>query len=520
MSQFRKNTFTDSPRNVMTDEALMEAVCSTHDAPSYGTPLTSNNLLCIAANTIVFSPFMLYEALGYQTDVKAVRTYLALLTKSGSIKTVRLPHADGEIRTLYYITRQGFNNISVLVPAIREFHSRTGKRVSETGIHDYGVGYAYLAYLTSPYRITSINYEQVTSSPAAGLRQNKLRSIRHDCVLTVSADNGTGKIYLEYDTGTEPIPVLSKKLPLYASHGLMDISSDILLITFRRQMPQKAPCFRPALLSVLIADMPEDMSVAQYRENGQYDKSLLPVLDTLERYTPAFKKNWKKADLSRMLIRLQANTERGLYYYYEGLQNSFSAGRHDKLLAHILTAYQKKNPEYEYCTGCMLSGFRVITSAAASLSRHLPIIHMEDYPAVTEWLCKVLSAYYGQTEYISTTYTPPDPLMGKKSITFRNLFRTQRADVCVEYLSCDISSFLRAYALLDNTYDARTLQLSLVLIVDRIEDAITFSNVTGYQYDIKDIPYTRLFLCFLLRGSDNLFMIGKDNKECRLRRIS
>lgn len=518
MPQFGKNTFTDSPS--MTDEMLMEAVCFTHDAPLYGIPLTSNNLLCIAANTIVFSPYMLYEALGYQTDVKAVRTYLSLLIKSGSLKTVRLPHADGDIRKLYYITRQGFNTISVLVPAIREFHSRSGKRVSETGIHDYGVGYAYLAYLVSPYRIDSISYEQVTSSPAAGLKHNRLKSIRHDCVLTVSADNGTGKIYLEYDTGTEPIPVLAKKLPLYASHGLMDISSDILLITFRRQMPQKAPCFRPALLSALITDMADDISVARYRENGQYDRSMLPVLDSLERYTPAFKKGWKKADLSRMLVRLRANTEKGLFHYYERLQNSFSAGRHDKLLAYILTAYQKHDPEYEYCINCMLSGFRVITSAAASLSRYLPIIHMEEYPDITEWLCRILTDYYGQAEYAGTTYTPQNPLIGKKQITLHNLFRTQRADVCVEYLSADISSFFRAYGLIDNTYDARSLQLSLVLIVDRMEDAVAFSSFTGYQYDIKDIPYQRLFLCFLLRGSDYLFMIGKDNKECRLRRIS
>lgn len=501
----------------VTDEKLAQMIAHAHGCIPYETQLTMNNLLCIAASVPVFSPHMLYEVLGYQTDIAIVRTYLNRLVSYGYLKTFTLPKRDESLRTLYYITRQGFNWISSLMASNREFHTKMGKRLSETGMHDYGEGFAYVAYLSSPFRL-QISYEEVTRFDAASMPSGRtaLKSIRHDAILNIQDGRRRGLIYLEHDTGSEDIPKMTKKLPLYAAHGLMGGDADMILFTFRRTPPARPVCFQVRRINDLLAVMPDGVDISAYRNSPSCPPALLPVLDSMKRYTTAYTSHWTKREVTAYCDRLSRMTETSLHKFHAVAQDAFASSRRNGLINILLSAYKDRDPEYTLCIARMLSGFRVLCSAAHTLSSHLPIIHMEHYPAAISWLKDVLQHYYGNVEYIQDTKTYPNPLAGKQALTMHHIFHASNIDICAEYISCDVSAFLRGIALLDNTYDARSLPLSYVMIVDRYEDALTFARAAGYQYDIDQVVHGRLFLCFLLRGGDHLFMVGKNDKEIRL----
>lgn len=483
-------------------------------------PNIKRNLLHIVSTMPVFSPFILYDALAYQTSAAVVRKCLNRLEKSGYIKTLTIGNKDNEIRTIYYATKQGYNHISSLIPALQEFHGKQGKRLSETGMHDLGVGYTYLAYLTSPFYIEQIGYEDVTKFESSVMPKGKamLRNVRHDAVLYLSSDHWRGKIYLEHDTGSERLDILAGKLPQYASHHLLE-QNDILLFTFRRNNPERPACFKKGNLTRLILNMPDGMTVNDYRQQPSVPDSCLSVLAALEKFTPAFRSHWKKPQLVKMSERINAMNEINLFSYFHAAQDSFAASRRDGILKILLEAFYDERSPYAFAIGCMLSGNRVICSSCSTLPAALSFIHMQDHPETVTWLTRTLSAYYGDITYIDDMKTYPNPLPGKHPLTMRNIFYSSRlhGDLSVEYVSRDISGIMRFFAIINNAYNVHSNNRSCILLVDSFKDAVRIADLTGYLYNISEIPYDRMFAAFLTRGGDHLYMVNSQHKEVRIK---
>lgn len=504
----------------LTDEVMLNHIVAAHDADRYDVSVAKRNLLYLMASTPIFSPFLLYDGFSYQTNANMVYTLLNRMQKNGLIKTISIGGTDNELRTLYYITKQGHAEISSIIPTVREYHGKQGRRILETGVHDFGCSYTYLAYFLSPLHIHQVTYEDVTRFDAAIMPKGKrmLRNIRHDAVLSVSSDTYRGKIYLEHDTGTETLSILVNKLPQYASHQLMD-QNDIILFTFRKGNPSRPSCFRKGELSKLIQAMPEDVSVDAFAQLPTTPSALLPTLETLDKYTPAFHSHWKKEQLAKMLARITDMQDDNLLRYFRYAQDSFAYSRRDGMLRILLDAFQSDTSAYTHAIGCMLSGSRVLCTSASTLAFHLPYLHMAEYPDTLQWVSDVLSPYYGNVTYTDSAKTYRNTLPGKLACTMRNIFHSDKlqGDISLEYVSRDISGILKAYAILHRHYDVRSNNLSIILLVDSFADACRIADMLGYLYNISTLPYDRMFISFLTIGKDYLYTVSPEHKEVRIK---
>lgn len=512
-----------------TDEQLRDLLLKSHGADTTGTSYTvsvaQSNLLNLIASMPVFSPQMLYEVLGYQTPDNRVRTYLSRLVKKDCIKSLPMNHTMDSVKSLYYATKRGFQTSAGQLPVNREFHSKTGKRIMETGMHDYGTGYSYLAYLTSPFTLYA-EYETHTTFPEDVMPKGKkaLRSIRHDAVYHLTDQKGEElTAYIEHDTGSEGISVLAKKLPQYSSHGLMEghRCNDLLIFTFRTSNPAKPPCFVKACLHKMAAAMTETETIPSFsaRAGGEYRD----VLNSLEKYTTAFRRNWKRSQIESLCDRLTDGTDLFYRAFLAIHQDTFARDRRNLLLRAIDREYSKpSDTDYTHAFLCMTGGFRVVTASVLSLPRVLPYIHPEAYPDSRERIRGILSTVYPDVSYLCEKKTYEKTLKGEAPVTLRNIFHSKKGhtDISVEYLSHDISAFLKAKALLGKCYDPHAMPLVYVMLVDHTADARYFSDLFGYRYDISEIFPDRIFLCFLNVDGTYLYMIGPDGEEIRIRGVA
>lgn len=513
---------------------ILDQLIQTHGGADY---LSSDECGDIYAQTIlgllmldipVFSPSMLYEILGCDVPYNAVTKSLSCLAARKYIKTVRID-SDPEFRTVYYITKAGYTSLSSRLGNCREFQSKTGKRLLETAVHDYGVGCTYLSLVRSPFSVYP-TYEVSTMFDKAAMPSGRFlrRSLRPDAIMKYESSHSFGTLYVEHDTNSESAQRMIDKLNLYYDHELLystlngtNQSSDryeqnMILYTFRKAYPKRPSCFSTSSIKKLVDTMEDGMTVESVT-----DKAFQPILTELRKWTPAFKKHWKKDDLIQFSKDVANRTDRSLTRYQKYFQRNAASSRRNSALRILINEYNLGEKSVYYSAlREMLEGYPVCFCAGNNIENLLPVLYMEDYPQTIAWLKKVLLPYYGEVSYRDRRTLFPSNKTGEKSLCMSNIFTTSTGELLsVEYFSGDLSALMRMYAIFTFTYNLTDMPFKCILIVDSFKDANVLLNLMApdFKQGASSLHHGKLYdIVFLNTNGNYLYSISKDNQEVKI----
>lgn len=492
-------------------------------------------LTMILLDVPFFHSIMMTEILNCTDGASKIRSYLNRLmqTKDTTNCNVKVMN-DNEIRLLYYITRNGYHKlVSTTGPTISKYDSKTGKTLTRTSLHDFGVAESLLAFYRSPYAL-DIAYELPTTFDKAvmpsGYKAHYKRSLRPDGVFKYREfrnNKSKGTIYIEHDTGNESLLIMISKIGEYFAHGLLSSSlnkeevngtyiQDAIIYTYRTKYTTRPLCFRLNALTRFVAAYPSDVTLDKY-ENDE-DKEMIK---SFSMWTAAIKKKWNKERLEQFVKDVREGTDKDLLAYFRYYQRKSASTRRKRTVDILIDAYNEgaSNELYPAITE-MLSGFPVFFNANNCLPNTLPAMFMPDYPQTIDWIKDTLKPYFGNMEYTYRHFTYPNS-SGGKELCFSNIFKAETGeDVAVEYISGDLSALLRLYLVSNFTYDIRNFPFTYILLVDSIKDAITIIEQCNKDLKIGVDKFShseRFEYAFLNIGGNYLYRVDSNNKEVRLK---
>lgn len=512
-------------------DGLLDGLIASHEPDNYVSPVdkekasTGMILLLCMTDTLVFNPSMLYDVLSCDTAYNIVSKHLSRLCKRGMIKAAAIS-ADKEIQTVYYLTKAGYEQVAPLLSNCKPFKNKTGKRLSETARHDYGVSCGYLSFVRSPFT-TSVTYEVSNMFEKASMPSGKFmrRSLRPDAVISISSDLTFGKCYLEHDTGSEQTIRMIDKLNLYQDHGILHSSSNgcpdeaaayeqnSIIYTFRKAYMNKPDCFSYRQLERLAAVMSDDQTVDDIT-----DAAFASLLKDLRQWTPAFKKHWKKQDITGFAGRVKNRTDLSLVRYQKYYQRNGAAARRNSALRILIDEY-KKGRESSFHTAIteMLKGYPVGFCPYNGMDNLLPFLYMPDYPQIIRWVENVLQPYYGEITYRSRCMQFTSNKAGGQALGMTNVFGTSTDElVCVEYISCDLSALMRMYLILQSNYDLGKMPFRCVYVVDSYKDADRFLTMLNPMFRLGEtvLKHNDCYdIVFLSISGKYLFTISPEGNE-------
>lgn len=476
----------------------------------------------------VFSASMLYEVLQCDISYKAITKGLSSLVARKYVKSVRID-SDPEFRVVYYLTKAGYTSLASRLGNCREFQSKTGKRLMETAVHDYGVGCTYLALVRSPFSVYP-QYEVSTMFDKAAMPTGKFlkRSLRPDAIMQFESEKTFGKFYVEHDTNSESAQRMIDKLNLYYSHELLystlngkqehsvRYEQNMVLYTFRKSCGKRPLCFSVSALKRLIETMGDDDLVADVK-----DESFALLVRDLRYWTPAIKRRWKKENLVQFAKDVDNRTDRFLIRYQKYYQRNASASRRNSAIKILMEEYALGEKSVYYSSiREMLEGFPVGFCSVNNLENLLPVLFMEDYPQTIEWLKRVLFPYYGEISYRDRRIMFPSNKSGERTLCMSNIFATSTGELLsVEYFSGDLSAIMRMYAIFTFTYDLSDMPFKCILIVDSVKDANNLLTLMApdFKQGAETLHHGKLYdIVFLNVNGEHLYTISRDNQEVRV----
>lgn len=513
-------------------EQLYTSFAQTHKASTYDLPnLSMQKIIGLAMLDVpVFHVGMLYEILGCTEPYNNVTKNISLLLGKKYIKAVRID-SDSEFRTVYYLTKAGYSALSSQMGNCRDFQSKTGKRLLETAVHDYGAGCGYISLIRSPFSAYP-TYEVSTMFEKAAMPAGKFmrRSLRPDAVIDYESSLTWGKIYLEHDTNSEASARMTDKLNLYYGHGILSATlngrhlptdryeQNLILYTFRKAYGKRPACFSASSIKKLIASMDDNQCVTEFESN---DSEITGVLKELKRLTPAFKERWKKTDLQLFQKNVTNKTDKSLIKYLKSYQRGGSASRRNGALRTLIREYNEgANSTYAPALREMLEGYPVCFCAFNNMERLLPVLFMEDHPQVLAYLKKVLFPYYGDITYTDRRRLFPSNKPGEKALCMSNIFEASTEElISVEYFSGDLSALMRMYSIFRFNYDLANMPFKCILLVDSFRDAATLLDIMApdFKQGASSLHHGSLYdISFLTIGGTYLYSISRDDKEVRI----
>lgn len=501
----------------LTDTELRRAILSTHfdvEVEGFDSRGTSFNLAYLIRSVPMFSPYLLYEGAGYQTTQQYVTTNLNRLIKAKHINAFPILKSKEGFKKLYYITKSGFNRVSEEIPTNVSYKSKpgyaskAGKRMQNTCIHDYSLGFAYLAFLLSPYSF-NVNYDYSLMQDAIVMAGNKkmASSLRPDAMFTIH-DDYENVCYIEQDTGYEDYKILADKLLTYNQFGVMSkmYIEDTIIMSIRKTNPLRPSCFSPAKLDDIISLMSPDMTLSTLFADKSLSEDRRSVIDGLYKFFPRKAPSFTQNDLISLSDGLKTNISVPLYAYYESEQYAFTIRRREKVLEYLLAFTEGKslNP-YLGVINSMCAGFRVFFTPTISLPKDLSSLLFRDKDILYGGY-EILYGYFGELHYRSPLFEVPSSSDRRLCLRNHYINNDKTASICLEYISRDLSATIRLKRLLSGK-DYDTSSFRIVLLVDNKKDALFFSDLLKIPDQNKDDP----FISFVDIGSDDLYII-KDGK--------
>ena len=504
----------------LTDDLLFERILDTHNLNSGClSPSTGLNLSYLIRSVPLFSPFMLYEGANYKSDYKLVSAYLSRLSKRGEIMPFKITNSCEDFYKLYYITKKGYEKVSSIIPSNVAYKSRpgyaskAGKRMQNTALHDYGIGFSYLAFLLSPFTF-NVNYEfQIKRNPGF-LSDNKasLKSLRPDLLISAEYKDTPFNVYIEQDTGSESIPVLINKLLSYSSYSLLNPAflNDALIFSFRTSNPKKPDCFMPKKLSNLISLMDNNDTLYDLIQDDILPPSLTGVSNALISLFPSKAYTLSKNDLQSLLKGVLARTGPSLYAYYKRHQYEFFKIRRNGIINSLKKA--ALNPPFGYIKliSYLLSGFKVYLTPTVDLIYDLPLFFPALYSDIKKGIFDTVKISYPFAKpFGELTISVGAPHL--PGIKFSDSFYVTGTErhIVTGYISRDLSVFIRLYVL--SAYkDALNINLTMILFTDNIKDAMYFSLMLPDKNVITKDDTKKLNVLFCDLNSDNTYIVKED----------
>ena len=480
----------------------------------------------------IFHYSYLYEILDCNMSSSHVRMSMSRLIKKTMAKnTTLIKSSDKEVSSVFYLTKGGYHFLSGRLMNCCPYRGKNGQRLSETAMHDLGVGAAYLSFVRSPFVVEPIYemtnmFDKVSAPAGRFLRQ----ALRPDAILSYHSDLSFGKIYVEHDTGHESVARMMDKLNLYVLHGVMNASSNgatgqyedeyecnAILYTYRKQYKQRPSCFGRIKLQHLIDALPEGVTVDAFETE---DGTISELLAELRRWTPAFRKHWGKEELKAFAKNVHNSIEPSFIRYQRYYQRAEAAKRRNSAFKLLIREFHRRDrSEYATAISEMLNGFPVWFCPYNHVTNALPSYFMQDYPRVITWLENVLMPYYGEVTYISRQKRFPNP-NGGRELTLSNIFEDKKGtNIAVEYISCDLSALLRLYVVCKGEYDVNNSPFNLILLVDSYKDA---NDIMDLCEPLFKAGSDRLFrggvldIAFLSLTGNYLFSLTPDGREVKL----
>lgn len=516
-------------------EEIHAGLAAIHGLDNYVSQVDKNKtsigkiLLMCMTDVVIFHPLMLYDVLNCKAPYRLLSTYLPDLKKRGLIKTAVIPSST-DFSSVYYLSKAGYEKAAAMIGNCKPYKGKTGQRLMETANHDFGVSCGYLSFVRSPFILyptydVSNMFEKSTMPSGKFMRH----SLRPDAVFELRSEHTFGKVYLEHDTGSEATVRMIDKLNLYLNHAILNASlngkseeqniyeQNCILFTFRKDDMNKPDCFSYRKVGRMLAAMSDSQSVEDMDK-----EEFAPILSELKRWTPAFKKHWKKAELNQYVSDVKDRIDESLIRYRKYYQRNAAAARRNSALRILMEEYKKgRESKFQYSIRAMLSGYPVLFCSYNNVDNLLPFLYMEDYPQAIEWLKSVLHPYYGEITYRGRHITFPGNIVGGETITMSNVFDTATDEViCVEYISCDLSALMRMCILCHTKgYDLGNMPFKCVFVVDSYKDANVLISMMDKKFRIGEtvLRHNKFYdISYLSVGGNYLFSIDKNGNEVKI----
>ena len=519
---------------------------------------------CFIMDVPLFSVNMLYEVLGCYISRPTLRKYLNRLKKEGAVKSFEMRIKSNRNGTrFYYVTPLGYNSLSDYLPNCISYFNRKGKNPQRDAFHNYGKGCAYLGFVRSPFRFTKFTYEFPLKHDFAAMPVGKKSkgAAQADAVFDYTSGYVEGRIYIEQDNYSEDMDDILNKLNAYFNHGVIDSTEancgygpeewheDFILYTefSRKGYEKRSCCFQSRPLLNLIDKMDDIVSVTDLykmsnrtgsdgkKDISDSDKdSSCPLssedrktLSELSRWTPAIKKKWHKEEMLSFHKSVASYENNEFYYrYVKYVQREHCAGRRNEIIEALIKERKKGDSSpYSVLIRELIGGFSLCICPSNGIDRFLPGFFLYEYPDAMAWLKRVLYPYFGElTGYQRWSSVQNNRLANRNPLGVNNIFHSEKTKqlICVEYLSCNISSALRMYTV-DQEFDPKKMEITFIYLVDSVNELpdildMTLENITAGTdtLNVRSDIINRLYLTI---NGEYLFTMNKDSETGKYQEI-
>ncbi len=494
-------------------------------------------ILLLGYYTRLFSADELCHTAMLGTAFKKVRiTYkLTALKKDGSIRSVRLSKEDEGSRVLYYITKKGYEKICGYLPQGELFIPYTHVDRPKQYIHDYSSGMNFLGLFHNTYRHRY--YHETSFSSGGQILPKAEQGVSADALAVILLPDSDKRIfYIEQDMGTERQWKLTEKINSYLANRLLSDRREILFsFRYRELNPREIVCLNKESVHSLYSAMESTGFTGplyKFRISDAKGDSYIcrECRSSFLRYYPQGGRLTKE-EIEEHLLSLMANEKDE---EFSSLVSQILKKRHEHF------AYQRMFHLWEYYHNALtgkkgltnvlmyfLSGKSVYGCATPSLRECLPLfmydrgsspISLFERNVLLRYFPKETLSYRGaallqNTQTFAYDWLAAVPLTLPHSYSYN----AGGADcmVCVEWLSCDIGSFVRASYMAKHL--VRSERVCMILVSADMEPVKKFCELTQYyMFSAMGIPRNNIFICFHILGEDTLFVLHKDGYRMEL----